>query len=39
MAAGCPSSRLSDTNEDVTVYNLRIEEYHTYFRRVRGVGV
>ena len=22
---------LSDTNEDTTVYNLRIEEYHTYF--------
>ncbi|MEN6457301.1 MAG: hypothetical protein ABFC63_00005, partial [Thermoguttaceae bacterium] len=22
---------VSDTNEDVTVYNLRIEEYHTYF--------
>ena len=26
-----PVESLSDTNEDTTVYNLRIEEYHTYF--------
>ena len=22
---------MTDTNDDVTVYNMRIEEYHTYF--------
>ncbi len=26
-----PVESVSDTDEDVTVYNMRIEEYHTYF--------
>ena len=26
-----PVESVAGTNEDVTVYNLRIEEYHTYF--------
>ena len=26
-----PVESVTDTNDDVTVYNMRIEEYHTYF--------
>ena len=30
--------RVADTNEDSTVYNLRVEEYHTYFVGTRSWG-